>query len=55
VGDPLAPGNEVVEMGPLASDTQRRRVHSLVESARAEGATVAQHWPGPAASTPRQW
>jgi len=40
VGDPLAAGNEKVEMGPLASDVQRRRVHRFVESARAEGARV---------------
>jgi acyl-CoA reductase-like NAD-dependent aldehyde dehydrogenase len=40
VGDPLAAGNEKVEMGPLASDSQRGRVHGFVESARAAGANI---------------
>lgn len=40
VGDPLAVGNENVEMGPLASDLQRQRVHRFVEAARTEGANV---------------
>jgi acyl-CoA reductase-like NAD-dependent aldehyde dehydrogenase len=38
VGDPLALGNENVEMGPLASGAQRARVHLFVEQARADGA-----------------
>lgn len=39
-GDPLAPGNEDVEMGPLASATQRDRVAVFVDEARAGGASV---------------
>lgn len=38
VGDPLEPDTVV---GPLVTSRQRDRVESLVESARAEGATVA--------------
>lgn len=40
VGDPLAPGNEKVEMGPLASARQRARVARFVESAKAGGAKI---------------
>lgn len=40
VGDPLAPGNEAVEMGPLASALQRDRVHQFVQHARANGAAL---------------
>lgn len=40
VGDPLAPGNEDVEMGPLASLVQRDRVAAFVDAARAQGAQV---------------
>jgi acyl-CoA reductase-like NAD-dependent aldehyde dehydrogenase len=40
VGDPLAPGNEDVEMGPLASSVQRQRVADFVDGARAGGARV---------------
>ena len=40
VGDPLAPGNEDVEMGPLASSAQRQRVADFVDGARAGGARV---------------
>lgn len=39
-GDPLAVGNEDVEMGPLASEAQRRRVDAFVKSAVAEGARI---------------
>lgn len=39
-GDPLADGNEDVEMGPLASEVQRERVDSFVRSAVASGARV---------------
>jgi 1-pyrroline dehydrogenase len=39
-GDPLAPGNENVEMGPLASAAQRDRVADYVEAARAGGARI---------------
>jgi acyl-CoA reductase-like NAD-dependent aldehyde dehydrogenase len=38
VGDPFDPE---VEMGPLASDTQRERVLDYVEKGKAEGATLA--------------
>lgn len=40
VGDPLAPGNEDVEMGPLASAQQRQRVADFVDGATRAGARV---------------
>ena len=40
VGDPLAPGNEKVEVGPLASAAQRARVARFVESAKSNGARI---------------
>jgi 1-pyrroline dehydrogenase len=39
-GDPLAPGNEHVEMGPLASEVQRERVEAFVRDAVANGARI---------------
>jgi 1-pyrroline dehydrogenase len=39
-GDPLAEGNENVEMGPLATEVQRERVDAFVQDAVAAGARV---------------
>lgn len=49
LGDPL---DEATTLGPLVSESQRRRVHDLVEAGRAEGARLVVG--GPGVSTPEQ-